>query len=364
VSGSVLLDATPLSGGHALRGIGAAVRGLLHGLFALDPGERPEVLVRWSQPAPPGFAARRVVWPEWGLHRLPDPWPATVGERLVRHMEPALFHATQPALVPEGVPTVATCYDLIPAVYRKEYLEGAGRAAEAHAYARFLRRLAQARVVITPSRETADDAVRLAGLDPRRVRVIPLAAPLPVPAAGAVPEGDFVLFAGSLEPHKNPRLAVAALAHAPERVRLAMCGPWSSRRLGRLRRLAVSLGVAHRVVWLGYLPPERLAAVREHALAVLVPSWKEGFGLPVLEAMAAGVPVIASDTPALREAGGAAARYLPLGHPGAWGEAIAELAASPAERRRLGEAGRAQAGRFSWENTARRVHEVYREALG
>lgn len=361
--GQVLLDATPLGSGHALRGVGTALRGLLHGLASLDAAERPEVVVRWSQPPPPGFAYHRVPWPEWPLHRLPDPFPGAVTERAVRRLEPRLFHATQPALMPHDLPLVATCHDLIPAAYRRDYLDGPGRAAEARGYARYLERLRGARLVMTPSQETAGDVVRLAGIDAARVRVIPWAAPLPIPPMGEVPDGDYVLFSGALEPHKNARLAVAAIAHAAPGVRLAMTGPWSSRRVDRLRRFATAVDADHRVVWLGYVPAERLAALRERAVAVVIPSWKEGFGLPALEAMAAGIPVIASDTPALREAGGDAARYLPLGDARLWGRTITELAQDRGERERLAAAGRAQAARFSWEAAARLTLAAYRDAL-
>jgi uncharacterized membrane protein YgcG len=78
---SVLLDATPLSDGHSARGIGTAVRGVVGALAALAPDERPALLVRRGQEVPAGFAAREVAWPRWPLHRLPDPWPAAIGER-------------------------------------------------------------------------------------------------------------------------------------------------------------------------------------------------------------------------------------------------------------------------------------------
>jgi glycosyltransferase involved in cell wall biosynthesis len=343
--------------------VGAAIRGLLHGFLDQEPDARPEILVRWGQPPAPGFSYHRITWPEWGMYRVPDPWPGLVTERLVRRMRPVLFHATQPALLPDELATVATCHDLIPAAYPRDYLQGAARAAEARMYAKYMERLRGARVVLASSKETAADIARLAQVDTGRIRVVPLAAPLPVPAAGEVPEGDYVLFSGAFEPHKNARLAIAAMAYAPPGVRLALTGPWSARRTDRLRRYAAAVGADHRVLWLGYVPAERLAALRKAALAVVVPSWKEGFGLPVLEAMAAGVPVVASDTQALREAGGDAARYLPLGDPRAWGGAIAELAADRAERRRMGEAGRAQAALFSWEQTARLTRAAYDEAL-
>ena len=356
-----LLDATPLAGAHSARGIGAAVRGLVDGLAELPAQERPALLLRAGQPAPPGFEVRAVRWPRWPLYRLPDPWPVAVGERRARREAgSAPFHAQQPSLVPPGR-TVVTCFDLIPACF-PEYLSGAGRAPEALAYRHFLRRLRQARLVLAPSHETADDLRRLARVDPGRIRVIPLAAPPSPPPVGAPPPGPYVLVTGAIEPHKNAALAVEAIGRAAPGVRLLMAGPWSARRAQRLRERAERAGARERVAWLGLVDGGRLAALRAGAAAVLVPSRKEGFGLPVLEAMRAGVPVLASDTPALREVGGAAARYLPSDDPSAWAAAIDALAGDAAERARWGALGRARAAEFSWGATARAVVDAYREA--
>lgn len=356
-----LLDATPLAGAHSARGIGAAVRGLVGGLAELPPDDRPVLLVRTGQPVPEGFEARAVRWPRWPLYRLPDPWPWSVGERMARRAAgEGVFHAQQPALVPRGR-TVVTCFDLIPACF-PEYLSGLGRAPEAQAYRHFLRRLAQARLVVVPSHETAADAVRLAGVDPGRIRVVPLAAPRPAAPVGAPPEGPYVLFTGAIEPHKNAGLAVEAIARTAPPTRLLMAGPWSARRAQRLRDHAARVGAADRVAWLGLVEAGRLAALRAGASAVLVPSRKEGFGLPVLEAMELGVPVLASDTPALREVGGAVARYLPVDDAGAWARAIDGLVADPGARTAAAALGRERAAGFSWRATARAVVEAHAEA--
>jgi glycosyltransferase involved in cell wall biosynthesis len=359
---AVLVDATPLASAHALRGTGAALEGMLDGLRTLAPDARPRLLVREGQSSPDGFASEELRWPDWPLYRIPDPWPRVAVERRARgRAGQAVFHATQPSLIPAGR-TVATCFDLIPAVYPEHYLSSAGRRLEAGAYRRFMRRLTEVSIVVAPSRETADDLTRLARVDPARIRVIPLAVP-PAPAAqGEAPPGRYVLYAGAIEPHKNPGLAIEAMAAAPPEVRLLMAGPWSRRRLARLRRRAAAHGIADRVEWLGYVPAAHLATIRAHALAVLVPSLKEGFGLPVLEGMAAGVPVLASDRPSLREAGGDAARYLPPGAAADWGRAIGELSSDPSERARMVAAGREQASRFSWDATARRLAEAWRDA--
>jgi glycosyltransferase involved in cell wall biosynthesis len=359
----VLLDATPLRGGHATRGIGAAVRGMIAGLRELPEAERPRLLLRRGDPGPEGFAAVAVRWPHWPLHRLPDPWPVAVGERLVRRLAGgAIVHSVQPALVPAGR-TVVSCYDLIPACFPREYLAGVGRAGQAAAYRHFLRRLRGARLVIAPSGETAQDLARIARVDPGRVRVVPLAAPAAAAPEGDPPDGDYVLYAGAIEPHKNAALAVEAIARAAPGVRLVMAGPWSDRREQRLRARAARAGADGRVQWLGLLSAGRLAALRAGARAVLVPSRKEGFGLPVLEAMAAGVPVIAADTPALREVGGDAATYVAWDDPDGWARAIsavvAEDAAARAERARR---GRERQERFTWAHTARGLADAYREA--
>jgi glycosyltransferase involved in cell wall biosynthesis len=268
---------------------------------------------------------------------------------------------------------VVTCHDLIPACFPQEYLAGPGRAPEARAYRRFLGRLAKARLVLTPSSETAGDVVALAGVPEERVRVVPWgvpsapggAEPTAGPPGPAVPGGPYVLYASSIEPHKNAGLAVEAIARAEAGIRLLMAGSWSSRREHRLRRLAAEAGAADRVEWLGLLTPEQLAPLRAGAAGIVVPSRKEGFGFPLLEGLAAGVPVLASDTPALREVGGDAATYLPADDPGAWATAISALAgADTAARAAAAERGRARAAGFTWERTARLMMDAYREAAG
>ena len=276
-----------------------------------------------------------------------------MGDRLARRLAgDGVFHAVQPALVPPGR-TVVTCHDLIPACFPADYLAGPGRAAQALAYRRYLRRLPRARLVLAPSAETAADVARLAGVDPARVRVVPWGVPEPAAPQGEPPAGPYVLYAGAIEPHKNAAVVVEAIARAAPGIGLVMAGPWSARREQRLRDRAVRAGAAGRVRWLGMLSAGRLAALRSGAVAVLVPSRKEGFGLPVLEAMSAGVPVLASDTPALREVGGDAASYLPPDDPGAWADAISAAAGLSAEERsRRARAGRERAGSFTWERTA------------
>jgi glycosyltransferase involved in cell wall biosynthesis len=128
------------------------------------------------------------------------------------------------------------------------------------------------------------------------------------------------------------------------------------------RELAETLGVLSRITELPFVDRRVLAAVYRRASVVVVPSDREGFGLPVLEAQSCGVPVIASDLAALRETGGRAAIYCPPGVPAGFAGAILSvLHEAPAERRRL---GIEQASGFSWERHARLLAAVYRDISG
>ena len=362
---AVLFDATPLDRDHAARGIGAAVRGMAEGLTGLPNDQRPAFLVAGDGENAPLVPERHSVrWPDFRVRRIPDPWPLATVERHVRALEPRLFHATQPELLPRGVPTVVTLYDLIPAAFPKLFLAGAGRAAESRAYRRWMKRLPDARLLLCISQETADDAVALAGADPARVRVIPLAAPPMAHPAGEVPADPYILMSGGLEPHKNPWPVVGALAMLPEPLRLVMTGPWGGRRVRLLRDYAHRAGVLDRIDLLGHVPASHLAALRQEAVAVVVPSLKEGFGLPVLEAMQAGVPVVASDTPALREVGGDGPRYESPFDTAGWADAIAEAWQEPEIRKAAAIGGPSRAMQFSWDRTTEMILQAYDEALG
>ena len=125
--------------------------------------------------------------------------------------------------------------------------------------------------------------------------------------------------------------------------------------------------MAASVCVLPFLSPAELAAVYRRAALVLVPSDAEGFGLPVIEALAAGTPVLASDLPVLREVGGAAASYAPVADVDAWAERVRELLterrAAPAHRDARRQRCRQQGTQFSWDETARQTVAIYHRVL-
>ena len=208
----------------------------------------------------------------------------------------------------------------------------------------FLPRLARgARLVIAVSEFTKAEAVELLGVEPGRVRVIPHGVTSPFEPVGPAAGGDYALAVGTLEPRKN--LARAVLAAERAGVELRVVGPqgWG--------------GVDIDTV--GFVQDDELARLYRGAQCLVYPSLYEGFGLPVLEAMACGTPVVASATGATAEvAGDAAVLVDPLDV-----EAIAAGIREAIERRdELRAAGLERASQFTWESAARQTVEVYREA--
>jgi alpha-1,3-rhamnosyl/mannosyltransferase len=116
------------------------------------------------------------------------------------------------------------------------------------------------------------------------------------------------------------------------------------------------------IVHLGYLEDGQVAALYRGAAAVVLPSIYEGFGLPALEAMVAGIPLVCSDIAVLREVAGDAALYAPPGEPRAWAARVGELLASPELCADLGRRGRERAQQFDWRRTADETVRVWREA--
>ena len=316
------VDTSPLVQTRA--GTARHVRGLL-GALRDRPGLELE-LISFGGPGKASSVARDALW-----------YPAGLGRR-ARSLD--VLHCTT-FRGPAGadVPTVVTVHDLAilrapeafprwHRLYGRFGLEGVLRAADA---------------IMAVSEFSRAETVALAGVPAERVRVVPHGVDAVFTPDGARAEGDYVLAVATLEPRKNLGRAVKAAREAGVELRVVGARGW---------------GGVDVEGWVGEIPDAGLAALYRGARCLLYPSLYEGFGLPVLEAMACGTPVVTSSATAMEEvAGGAAVLVDPLD--------VAAIAAGieEAQRRReeLVPGGIARAGEFTWQRAADSVVELWSE---
>jgi glycosyltransferase involved in cell wall biosynthesis len=274
-----------------------------------------------------------------------------------------------------SVHTVVTIHDLIPLLlpaYRGSPL--------VRAYTRLVAAGARrADAVVADSECSKRDIVKHLGIDVERVHVIYLAADAryrPVDDTArvrgkyALPE-KYLLYLGGFDQRKNVRVIIEAVARLPELYtagcRLVFAGVQlgkDSKFFPNPRRMAREIGLPDDAIqYLGWVDEDDKPALYSGSTAFLFPSLYEGFGLPPLEAMACGAPVICSSASSLPEVVGGAAITVNPNDVDAWAEAIRLVVNDGARRADLRERGIAQATKFSWERTARETLEVYRKVV-
>ena len=179
-------------------------------------------------------------------------------------------------------------------------------------------------------------------------------------------DDPFVLYAGNIKPHKNLERLIEAfhMFRRPmfEHVKLLIIGDEIS-KYATLRRAVHRLKLHKHVRFFGFVPDQTLAALYRLAAVFVFPSLYEGFGLPPLEAMASGAPVITSNVSSLPEVVGDAAVLIDPYDPEAIADAIRRVLSDEALRQQLKERGQVRARHFSWDRSVRRVHEIYQEVL-
>lgn len=297
-------------------------------------------------------ASSRVSWARAELE--------TVG-RIARRVEADLVHApANVGPVTGRTPTVVTVHDLLP-FRHPEYVPGP--------YSPVLRAMVRgaarhARRVLTVSEASAGDIERVLKLPRSRIDVVPLAG-LSTPSApgdaAVTDRGDFLLTVGNAMPHKNQLGLLRALARIPARERppLVIVGAGTD---STLRRDADALGLGAAIDIRGWVDDAELERLYATAAALVLPSRFEGFGLPVLEGMSRGCPVLCSDIPAHREVGGDAVRYFRDGDAVDLAAAVRSVIVdgAPGSSR----AGLARSREFSWTRTAELTRQSFARALG
>lgn len=262
-----------------------------------------------------------------------------------------------------GVPFVLTLHDLLP-FRHPEYVPGA----YAHVLRLMLRIAARgAKRLLTPSAAARDDIVDLLGIPAERIDVVPLAGyddvadPVTPESGGRLPRQ--ILTVGNRMPHKNfPRLIESLLhIHEAERPLLVITGSHGD---DPLAELVTRLGLENWVSLRGWLSAEELDELFDRSTMVVFPTLFEGFGLPSLEAMSRGCPVLCSDIPVMHEVAGDAARYMDPYDPAAIGAEIARLLNNRDELDAMSRAGIARAAEFSWSRTADGVLAAFHTVLG
>ena len=321
---------------------------------------------------PPGWKGKALAWPPrrlWNQLRLS--W------ELWRHPVDLFFQPahTLPLFTPKRV--VTTLHDIgferLPSLYRPAELR----------YHRFSARLAVSRAsrILTVSEFSRREIMERYRLPPERVVVTPLA----VDTARYRPDiseeeknavlarlrlsRPFFLYTGRIEEKKNSLNLVRAFSifkaarGVGDPVTLVLAG-MSGYGFERVKREIAARKLENHVRLMGYVPEAELPALTAAAKLLILPSWYEGFGLPILQAQACGTPVIAAQAASMPEVGGEAALYAMPGEPEDLARAMAALADDAREWERRRALGLENAKRFSWEATARATMGVLRETLG
>jgi alpha-1,3-rhamnosyl/mannosyltransferase len=317
-------------------GIGTYIRGLLRGLVALGSGD---TLVAFAPREHAQFLPAEVEHvvvdaPHYSIREL-----ITVG-RAIERARIDLFHAPHYVVPFTSVPSVVTIHDLI-------HLRHPNPLARMYARQMIGRAVRRSRRVLTVSEAVKREIVSTFGCGDEHIVVTPNGVGAPFEAEGKAAEGRYFLYVGNDKPHKNVDVLVDAFARITG-ASLVLAGA-SFERFRERGGVIVS----------GFVTDDELATLYRGALALVMPSREEGFGLPALEAMACGCAVITSNAAALVEITGDAALHVDASIE-ALADAMQRVASDGALRDALAQRGLDRAKNFTWMRCAERTRDAYR----
>jgi glycosyltransferase involved in cell wall biosynthesis len=297
---------------------------------------------------------------------------------LARRVGPRLLHLPDPPGTPIDMrqPRIVTCHDLIPLVLAKQYLApvpGARTLQWLRDYARYR----TARRVIAISEATRRDLIEHVGVSPERIDVVhsgvdherfsadALAGERQQVASRLGFDAPFLLCLGASDARKNLPLLVQAFGQSSvaRELMLVFAGPISARQRARLLEAVQRSRVEGRVLIMGYIDDALLVALYRQCLAYVFPSSYEGFGLPILEAMACGAATLTSGLSSLAEVAGDAALTLPSLDQDVLAAGIAQIAGDSALRAALRARGLEHVKAFTWQRCAQQTLACYARAL-
>lgn len=313
-------------------------------------------------------------------------WSQLVLPRLARRQRASLIFTPAPEgyLGPQAIPQVVMVHDLRPISHPQRSLQSLYFRAWVPPLLRCCRH------ILTNSSFTAGEIRRHTGVPAERISVIPLGydsdvfRPAPPPGVGpgpGAPHGDcgpaqrgpgadpaspYLLHVGQAYPHKNLRRLIEAFATLAPRhpdLRLVLAGKPHPQHSEQLQALVVERGLRERVEFRPYVPFAALPDLYRGALALVYPSLWEGFGLPVLEAMACGTPVLTSHGSGTEEAAGRAALLIDPFDQAALEGGLRRLLEEPQLRCQLRQLGLQQASRFSWTRSAAATRQLLESLL-
>lgn len=282
---------------------------------------------------------------------------------------PALYRQVRSRLLFSPIPEaplfsdcrfVVTVHDLIPLRFFKKFTP-------LWSYQKYYlpQVLNQAEHILCNSNATAQDVVAFFGIPAHKITPILLAHDAANFRWLDLPTRNYFLYLGRNDPYKNLHRLIAAFASLPQRSRyeLWLAGPQDERYTDALTAQIEELGVTAQVKFLSYVPYSELPLVLNQAIALVMPSLWEGFGLPVLEAMACGTPVITSNLSSLPEVTGEAALLVDPYNETAITQAMQQLIDDSELRSQLQQAGLTRASQFSWAKTGQQTVEVLQKFL-